>query len=246
MTTTTQHEANLGGHRVAYRIIHSKAARRIRLRVGIHGLEVVQPIGRNRTDVSEFLQRNQAWILGQLQRVEQWRERCAVEELPPDELLFRGRRTKLRVERSESLRRGNLVEIVNGEIRVRRGPASTTPASRSLENWLRRTARAELNIQIETFAVRLGEKPARVYVRDQRTKWGSCSSRRNLSFNWRLILAPDFVLNYIVAHEVAHLAVPDHSTRFWLMVKGIFPDTQEAKAWLAANSAQLYQLPAIS
>ena len=74
---------------------------------------------------------------------------------------------------------------------------------------------------------------------DQRTKWGNCSSRRNLSFNWRLVLAPDFVLRYLVAHEAVHLAVPDHSTRFWLTVQSICPDAEKAKQWLSRHHAQL-------
>jgi predicted metal-dependent hydrolase len=74
---------------------------------------------------------------------------------------------------------------------------------------------------------------------DQRTKWGNCSARKNLSFNWRIVLAPNFVLRYLVTHETVHLAIPDHSQKFWLMVQSICPETQKAKQWLSANSHQL-------
>jgi predicted metal-dependent hydrolase len=74
---------------------------------------------------------------------------------------------------------------------------------------------------------------------DQRTKWGNCSSRRNLSFNWRLILAPDYVLRYIVTHEAVHLAVPDHSPKFWLTVQSLCPEMEKAKQWLRRHQAQL-------
>ena len=73
----------------------------------------------------------------------------------------------------------------------------------------------------------------------QRTKWGNCSARRNLSFNWRLILAPDFVLRYLVTHEVVHLAIPDHSAKFWLTVQSLCPETEKAKQWLSTHYAQL-------
>ncbi len=73
----------------------------------------------------------------------------------------------------------------------------------------------------------------------QRTKWGNCSARRNLSFNWRLILAPDFVLRYLVTHEAVHLAVPDHSAKFWLTVQSLCRETEKAKQWLCAHQAQL-------
>lgn len=73
----------------------------------------------------------------------------------------------------------------------------------------------------------------------QRTKWGNCSARRNLSFNWRLILAPDYVLRYLVTHEAAHLAVPDHSAKFWLTVQSLCRDTEKAKQWLCRHQAQM-------
>ena len=75
---------------------------------------------------------------------------------------------------------------------------------------------------------------------DQRTKWGNCSARRNLSFNWRLILAPDFVLQYLVTHEMTHLAVPDHSAKFWLTVQSLCPDMAKARQWLSANAKHLF------
>ena len=78
-----------------------------------------------------------------------------------------------------------------------------------------------------------------VYVMEQRTKWGNCSAGRNLSFNWRLILAPEFVLRYLVTHEAVHLAVPDHSAKFWLTVQSFCPETERAKQWLSANALRL-------
>jgi hypothetical protein len=74
----------------------------------------------------------------------------------------------------------------------------------------------------------------------QRTKWGNCSALHNLSFNWRLIMAPDFVMRYLVTHEAVHLAVPDHSQRFWLTVQSLCPDMERARQWLGANSRQLF------
>jgi predicted metal-dependent hydrolase len=76
---------------------------------------------------------------------------------------------------------------------------------------------------------------------DQRTKWGNCSAQGNLSFNWRLVMAPEFVLRYIVTHEMVHLAVPDHSRKFWLTVQSLCPETERARQWLVANG-QLIQL----
>lgn len=239
MKVATQHQIQLGGRRVDYRVVQSAGAKRLRVRVGPYGVEVVQPPARNGEDVSTFLDRNQAWILDQLERVKRLRGVRRPERRRAGELLFRGEPVKVRVEASDSRARGNLVGLVDGEIVVRRGMASQTPVARSLENWLRREARAEILGHLGAITARLRQHPRRVYVMGQRTKWGNCSADRNLSFNWRLILAPGFVVRYLVTHEAVHLAVPDHSAKFWLTVQSLCRETERARQWLCAHQAQL-------
>jgi predicted metal-dependent hydrolase len=79
----------------------------------------------------------------------------------------------------------------------------------------------------------------RLAIRDQRTRWGSCSSRRTLSFNWRLVLAPPEVLDYVAVHELCHLRVPNHSARFWRLVEQRRPGYREPRAWLARHGWEL-------
>jgi hypothetical protein len=131
------------------------------------------------------------------------------------------------------------VRVVEADIVVSRGPHSRTPIARSLERWLRREARQSIEAHLSKITARLGQRPQRIYVMGQRTKWGNCSCRRNLTFNWRLILAPDYVLRYLVTHEGVHLAVPDHSAKFWLAVQSLCRDTERAKQWLVSHQAQL-------
>jgi hypothetical protein len=118
-----------------------------------------------------------------------------------------------------------------------RGLGSSTPVAWSLERWLRKEARRHIEEHLAFVTSRLGHRPERIYVMGQRTKWGSCSSRRNLSFNWRLVLAPDAVLRYLVTHEAVHLVVPDHSAKFWLTVHSLCPEAERARQWLARNQA---------
>jgi predicted metal-dependent hydrolase len=82
--------------------------------------------------------------------------------------------------------------------------------------------------------------PNRVYIRGQRTKWGNCSNRRNLSFNWRLVMAPQDSLDAIVIHELAHLIEPTHEVRFWLLVRSHCPDYDRNVRWLTVNRAALF------
>jgi predicted metal-dependent hydrolase len=108
-----------------------------------------------------------------------------------------------------------------------------------MENWLRKQARERIEAHIAELGKRLKRAPNRVYVMGQRTKWGNCSALGNLSFNWRLVMAPDFVLRYIVTHEIVHLAVPDHSRKFWLTVQSLCPETERARQWLVANGQRI-------
>lgn len=236
---STQHRIRLEGRVVDYRVSRSKAARKLRVRVGPDGVEVVQPVSRNGEGVSEFLLANGRWVIEQIDRVERLRSARRPSPRSGGEILFRGEPTRLRIEATRSRAVANTVRLVDGEIVVSRGPRSHTPVARSLELWLRREARGAIESHLSAIVAHLGERPERVYVMGQRTKWGNCSSRRNLSFNWRLILAPDFVLRYLVTHETVHLAVPDHSAKFWLTVQSLCGETERAKRWLVAHSREL-------
>jgi predicted metal-dependent hydrolase len=199
----------------------------------------VQPISRNGEDVPEFLAANGRWVVEQIERADRLR-RVRRAARAAGEILFRGAPTRVRIETTASRAAGNSVRLVDGEIVVSRGAGSRTPVARSLESWLRREARRGIESHLEAVAARIGQCPERVYVMGQRTKWGNCSSRRNLSFNWRLILAPDYVLRYLVTHEAVHLAVPDHSAKFWLTVQSLCRETERAKQWLCSHRNQLH------
>ena len=103
----------------------------------------------------------------------------------------------------------------------------------------RRAARELVAMVIEDEAPALGVSYQRVEIRDQRTLWGSCSPRGTLSFNWRLVLAPFEVLDYVVVHELCHLRVPDHSPRFWRLVATRRPGWREQRDWLRDHGPEL-------
>lgn len=239
MLSSTSHRIRVGDRTVDYRIVRSTAGRKLRVRVGPSGVEVVQPTTRNGAELTEFLARNGDWIVDQIDRAERLRSLRRVVRRSVGEILYRGEPTPVRIEPTSSRAAGNVVCLLNGELVVSRGPCSKTPAARSLELWLRREARRKIETHLETVTARFGHHPQRVYVMGQRTKWGNCSARRNLSFNWRLILAPDYVLRYLVAHEAAHLVVPDHSAKFWLTVQSLCRETEKAKQWLCRHHAQM-------
>jgi predicted metal-dependent hydrolase len=128
------------------------------------------------------------------------------------------------------------VAIAGGEIRVRGAPARLELRVRA---YLVALAHGELAARARALAPRLGRSVARVSVRDTRSRWGSCSTGASLSFSWRLVLAPEPVLDYVVAHEVAHLVEMNHGPRFWRLVDGLAPQRRQARDWLRRHRVEL-------
>jgi predicted metal-dependent hydrolase len=112
---------------------------------------------------------------------------------------------------------------------------------RRVHDFLKREARHDLQKATQRYADTLGVKVKRLSIRDQSSRWGSCTSSGSLSFSWRLILAPPFVLDYLAAHEVAHLVEMNHSPRFWKVVARICNHVERAKKWLDAEGNDLHR-----
>jgi predicted metal-dependent hydrolase len=229
----------LDGRKIEFRLRPSKTATKLRVRVGPTGVEVIRPEGREEGDVLPFLQAHSSWVLSQMNRVERLRGLRRQQCNNAGKILFHGIPTAVVI--SDNLKGAGANQVIwdARKIIVIRGKSSLTPPAQTLENWLRKQARNRVAIHLEWITEKLKRRPANVLIMGQRTKWGNCSKLQNLSFNWRLIMAPDSVLRYIVIHEAVHLAIPDHSQKFWLTVRSLCPETERAKQWLCANSHHL-------
>jgi len=128
------------------------------------------------------------------------------------------------------------VTIADGEIRVRGEPAHVP---RRVRDHLIAIAKRDFSARARALAARLGKSVTRVGVRDPKSRWGSCTSRGALSFSWRLVFAPEAVIEYVVAHEVAHLVEMNHSPRFWRVVASLVPDSAPPRAWLRRHRLEL-------
>lgn len=136
-----------------------------------------------------------------------------------------------------------------GRVEVGDGPVLLVPGEpehlpRRLIDWMKSEALRDLTRQTAHHADRLGVSVRSVKLRSQSTRWGSCSSTGNLNYNWRLVAAPPFVLDYVAAHEVAHLVEMNHSPAFWATVKRTLPDMERGRAWLKTNGRDLMRLGA--
>jgi predicted metal-dependent hydrolase len=143
--------------------------------------------------------------------------------------------------------RGALVTLLPAQVRrpLIDGTALLLPRGEDqigarLQAFLKATARDALATSADRHAARLGRTYGRLTLRDTRGRWGSCTSRGDLMFSWRLIMAPDQVLDYVAAHEVAHLVQMNHSPDFWAVVERLYPDHAAARDWLRANGSALH------
>jgi hypothetical protein len=230
----------LGERNVDYTVRFSRAAKRARIRVAPAGVEVVLPADAKPDRAESFLQENGDWLLDQLaffERAGGFRVKPSTDESAHIQL--DGVRTAIEFIEVDSSRRYARIIHEAGCLKVLVPRADAVNPLTSLQNWLRREARRRIHDRLAARAEEMNVKFDRVFIRGQRTRWGSCSSRKNLSFNWRLVMAPPEILDYLVVHELVHLIEPNHSIKFWLVVKSYCPRYEQHRAWLKQNQDSL-------
>jgi predicted metal-dependent hydrolase len=225
-----------------YTIRRSDRARRLRIVVAPTGVEVVLPKRMTLRHAEEFVAEKRPWIERTLRQY-----RAAEASLPPvrlengGEIPYLGLRLPIRVNvepertRPGVARRGAMLHVgvmEPGEDAIRD----------ALTRWYRRQARIEIAERLDWATLRAGSRYAKLQIRDPSSRWASCSSTGAMSFSWRLLLAPEPVLAYVVEHEVAHLDVMDHSKRFWKLVESRCPDYREHEQWLRSYGPGLRTL----
>lgn len=208
----------------------SKRARRLSLRVSrLDGrVTLTAPFGSNRNEVVQFAQERLDWIRGHL-------EKTAPAEVPQigSRLPFRG--VELSIERGQA----RVVEAHPDRLLL--PPQTPQHDTIRLEAFMKERARAALVTASDHYAEMVGRSYGRITLRDTRSRWGSCSSRGNLSYSWRLIMAPPEVLDYVAAHEVSHLVHMNHSPAFWAQVGAICPNYQTPRKWLRDHGTALHR-----
>jgi predicted metal-dependent hydrolase len=226
---------------VPYTIRRSERARHARILVSPEGVEVVVPRRFALREVGPFVEEKRPWIERTLRRM-----RESDVELPParladgGEVPYLGERLALRVRVEPGRVRPHVArrrDALHAKV------ASAASLRDALERWYRRRAGVEVARRLAAAAARAGVEYRSLSIRGQRTRWASCSSRGAMSFNWRLLLAPAAILDYVVEHEVAHLEVHDHSPRFWELLASRCADWRDHEAWLRRHGHAL-RLPA--
>jgi predicted metal-dependent hydrolase len=214
-------------------MIRSPRARRYVLRLRPDGsARVTIPRGGSLAEGRKFAERNVEWFERQLQRLAARPNRRQAWGIGT-EVLFRGERVKL--EAAVNGERG-LIRFGDEVLRVTDPAADLRPA---IESHLWRLAAKELPAVVLGYAALHQWPVRRITVRNQRSRWGSCSRRGTISLNWRLIQAPEFVRDYLCLHELVHLREMNHTARFWREVERVCPDYPTAEKWLKQHSSLL-------
>ena len=213
---------------ITYSVRRSERARRVRVTVdATRGVEVVLPRRAPEREAAAAIRELRPWIERRMRELERARAAVAARGASVPYL-------------------GEMLRVVpqRGRTRVhRRGSDLLAPAGtgqgEALERWYRRSAKVEIAPRLDRACAQAGTTYAGLTIRGQKTRWASCSPAGTMSFNWRLLLAPEPILNYVVWHEVCHLEIMDHSARFWALLRARWPAYREHSAWLRRHGATL-------
>ena len=202
-----------------------------RIDTGGRGLRITIPPGLARREVDRFLHNHQDWLEQRLKVIPRRpRVRPGI-KLPlrgvPHLIIHEpGTRGTVKVVRDET-----------GPMLVVHGERPHLP--RRVADFLKREAKRRIEVLVEKHTAAIGKRAKTIRYRDTTSRWGSCTADGTLSFSWRIMMAPPQVINYLVAHEVAHLRQMNHGPKFWKLCRELCPDTEECRAWLKRNGAAL-------
>lgn len=238
LTVVGKREAIIDGKTVSYIIKRSPKAKYVRLEVRPEaGLTVVIPRSYKSDQIPDLLKEKERWISGKLSKYGHIQRPGSDKALRSgDTVPYLGRDLEMVTRRCY----GN-VESVNVErnklvVRLRAG---NNRLNLVLERWYRTQAVQLIEEKAKKLSTRMGLKYGRLSIRGQKTRWGSCSQKGNLSFNWKLIMVPGPVIDYVIIHELAHLKEMNHTERFWQLVEQYCPKWRDHRKWLKDHTTEL-------
>ncbi len=221
---------DFSGRHIPVNIIKSARAKNIKLKVRPSGVvELVLPKRVSLKNGLAFLQSEQGWIANAVKDIE---PSVAFEDGAVIPILGKPHT----ICHTPHSKRG--VWAADGKILVS-GDLPHLP--RRVRDWIRREAKIQLTLKTTYYCSLIDEPVRRITIRDQKSRWGSCSSAGNLNFSWRLFLMPEEVLSYVVAHEVAHLRHLNHKKEFWDLTEKLFPEMERAKKWIKINGTSFHK-----
>lgn len=227
-------EIEVNGRRMPLVVRRDRRATRLTLRIepGGRALRLTVPVRLPEREIRDFLDRHQGWLMTRLARF-----RTSSALVDGGYVMLRG--VSHRIEATGRLRGLTEALVVDGEAVLRVGGMEES-LPRRIADFLKKEARIELERLVAVHAGRIGRRAKSLTLRDTRSRWGSCSADGALSFSWRIAMAPPAVIDYLAAHEVAHLREMNHGPAFWALCGELCPGMDEAKRWLKRNGSLLH------
>jgi len=231
---TTERTAYIQGEVVAYEVHRSAGASEVRIDVGLEGITVVVPEGQD-IDPESVLEEKGDWVLKQRNRYARYRAQM------PDRVFEEGETFPvLGEERTVVVEGASASRITEEEIYLDQSAVEATSVREELERLYRKKARQYFTERAEHFSEELGVGYEQIQIRNQKTRWGSYSTKTGtLSLNFRLLMAPPDVIDYVLVHELAHAGHPNHGPRFWRLVERHVPGYESKDEWLKENGTRL-------
>jgi len=209
-------------------------------------LTIRSPKNTEEDEIRKIIEDKSSWILKKLTEIDKIKPPPKPKEfLSGEKLPYLGRRYRIKTTGSESIKKVKVMLyqgkfIIEYPKKLEQNEEKRREAVRDeLISWYREHAKEKIKERAEKYRKILGVKPNNVVIKKQQKRWGSCSSKRNLNFNWKIIMAPMSIVDYVVAHELVHLKHSNHSKDFWQSVETIIPDYEERLEWLKVNGRRL-------
>lgn len=236
-------QIKVGDVDINYRIIRSKRKTIALIIDPEEGLLVRAPERITDRQIEQIVRQKSNWIIKKQEKLKRIKPVVEREFINGENLPFLGELYEIEVMESGETK-SVTVSLEDGIFLIKvpqdlKGDNRKEEIKRKLVEWYKKEARIKYKEGVELYRKKLGVSYNKIFIRDQKTRWGSCSSKGNLNFNWRLIMAPLSIMDYIVVHELAHLIYPNHSKDFWKLVESFIPDFKKKKEWLRVNGYRL-------
>lgn len=198
-------------------------------------ITVKAPEGTTEDKILETVKTKSKWIVQKLFEIKEMEYRKRIKQYVNGEsFIYMGRKYSLQIVLDDKVKLPE-AKLIRGKLYVYTYSKDEEIVKQALENWYKDKAKEKVQERVDYYQQYFDVKPTKVTVKEQQKRWGSCTSKQELLFNWKCIMAPSPVLDYIVVHEMCHLIHMNHSKEFWEQLKRVLPDYEDRKAWLRNN-----------
>ena len=233
---------NLGlSRQIPVEIVRTDRRKTVAFSVIEEQVRIVVPKRLSEKRIQQLIQRKTPWIRRKLQIQSTIPPVRSKEYVSGESFTYMGRNYRLKVLEGSA----DGVKLENGQLVVRipkniQGKKKTDRVEKQLKHWYINHAQEKMTEKTRRYAEILGVKPDTVAVRDYKSRWGSCSVKGEIKYNWKIIIAPNHIIDYVVVHELSHMRHPNHSRDFWRYVGRVIPDYRECREWLKENGRTLF------